>query len=189
MFDPYCQAGNNSNHQLGGVTGDASYFLMNEEKRVSHELPTNALTPVLSKARHLTKASIDKTEWERQKKSGERIWLFNPQKNLVKNSNIRRYLRLKLDKGGCNREAYKVSNRDPWYQTPLPTKVDAFLSSMSQQGPWLCINEMKTLNATNTLYVVTFSDREKSVWYMWALTLFTSSVQRQIRRSIYRWFN
>jgi len=41
---------------------------------------------------------------------------------------------------------------------------------------------MKNLSATNTLYVVKFNDREESTWYMWALSLFTSTVQRQIRR-------
>lgn len=168
--------------RLGGVTGDASYFLMNEEKRLRHKLPSEAFIPVLSKARHLTKATISKATWEKLRDSGERVWLFRPHENLRDESDVRRYLRLKSEKGGCNRDAYKISNREPWYQTPLPSKVDAFLSGMSQHGPWLCINGMKSLNATNTLYTVSFNCRDKSEWYRWALAFFTTTVQRQIRR-------
>jgi hypothetical protein len=53
---------------------------------------------------------------------------------------------------------------------------------MSQHGPWLSINEMDGLNATNTLYVVTFRSRNREAWYMWALALLSSTAQRQIRR-------
>ncbi len=38
---------------IGAVTGDASYFLMNEERRKALDLPTSSLRPVLSRAKHL----------------------------------------------------------------------------------------------------------------------------------------
>ena len=41
---------------------------------------------------------------------------------------------------------------------------------------------MDGLNATNTLYVVTFRNRNRETWYMWALVLLSSTAQRQIRR-------
>jgi hypothetical protein len=41
---------------------------------------------------------------------------------------------------------------------------------------------MDGLNATNTLYVVTFRTEDQQTWYMWALALLTSTAQRQIRR-------
>ncbi|MGH7888656.1 MAG: hypothetical protein ACREPG_12370, partial [Candidatus Binatia bacterium] len=44
------------------------------------------------------------------------------------------------------------------------------------------INEMDGLNATNTLYVVTFRNKNRVTWYMWALALLSSIAQRQIRR-------
>src|SRR6266542_6373358 len=64
----------------------------------------------------------------------------------------------------------------------MPESADAFLSGMSQYGPWMCINEMHGLNATNTLYIVTFRSRVRELWYMWALALLSSIAQRQIRR-------
>jgi len=167
---------------LGGVTGDARFFLMNEIKRASLELPAAALTPVVSKAKHLRSARLTEEGWDDLRASGERIWLFNPTVVLAKDPDVRHYLELEPTQGGCNRQAYKVTIRDPWYRTPMPPVPDAFLSGMSQHGPWLCINETPRVNATNTLYVVHFSTRHRGDWYMWALALLSSEARRQIRR-------
>lgn len=121
-------------------------------------------------------------DWDDLRAAGERIWLFNPSEAMVKHPNVQDYLQLERTKGGCNREAYKVSIRKPWYRTPMPSVPDAFLSGMSQHAPWLCINETQKLNATNTLYVVRFTSRERRDWYKWALALLTSEARRQIRR-------
>ena len=168
--------------RLGGVTGDASFFLMDDEKRKSLQLPMRSLAPVVSKAKHLGSALLTEDVWCQLKSSGQRVWLFNPSVELSKNPRVKRYLELEPEQGGCNRKAYKVSIRDPWYQTPMPPVPDAFLSGMSQHGPWLCVNETKDVNATNTLYVVRFSSRNPKDWYMWALALLTSEARRQIRR-------
>jgi hypothetical protein len=168
--------------RLGGVTGDARFFLMNDPKRALLGLPVKALTPVVSKARHLRSALLTQSDWHDLKAAGERIWLFNPSEALEKHPRVRRYLTLEPTEGGCDREAFKVSIRDPWYRTPMPSVPDAFLSGMSQQGPWLCINETHRVNATNTLYVVRFSSRNRGDWYMWALALLSSEARRQIRR-------
>lgn len=168
--------------RLGGVTGDASYFLMNEEKRLALELPKSALIPVVSKAKHLQHPSLSQKEWNNLKASGQRIWLFNPPARATKHPKVKHYLELADNAGGCNRNAYKVTIREPWYNTPMPKAPDAFLSGMNQDGPWLSINEMDGLNATNTLYVVTFRSRNRKAWYRWALALLSSTAQRQIRR-------
>src|SRR5439155_8979632 len=64
----------------------------------------------------------------------------------------------------------------------MPSVPDAFLSGMSQFGPWLCINETQRVNATNTLYIVRFSSRNRADWYMWALAFLSSEARHQIRR-------
>jgi hypothetical protein len=155
---------------------------MNDKKRISVGLPTRALTPVVSKARHLRSALLTQNDWDDLKASGERVWLFNPTIALAKYPHVSRYLKLEPTEGGCNRQAYKVLIRDPWYRTPMPSLPDAFLSGMSRHGPWLCINETQGVNATNTLYVVRFLTRDQKEWYMWALALLSSEARRQIRR-------
>lgn len=168
--------------RLGGVTGHAAYFLMNEERRQELGLPSSAMTKVVSRAKHLRFGKIDRSEWNKLKNVGERVWLFNPNKSALNDPSVKRYLDLKAEDGGCNIGAYKVSIRDPWYQTPLPERSDAFMSGMSQVGPRLTINEMKGLSATNTLYVISFEDRNPKVWYKWALAMLTSHAQKQISR-------
>ena len=168
---------------LGGVTGDAKYFLLSEERRRLLKLPIKSVVPVVSRARHLRKAFIDPAEWNVLLKSRERVWLFKPPQSLVRETAVLAYLRLERRAGGCERGAYKVRNRDPWYDTPLPHSPHAFLSGMDESGPWMCINEMPTLNATNTLYVVRFREEIKeNARYAWALALISSAVQRQCRR-------
>jgi hypothetical protein len=165
---------------LGGVTGDASFFLMDEETRKGLRLPTSAFTPVISKARHLRFPYLEREQWNELKNADERVWLFNPTPLLVRqDSRVKNYLYPR--EGGCNREAYKVASRKPWYRTPLLTRADAFLSGMSQYGPWLCVNEFPKLRATNTLYVLSFLGQYGEERYMWALALLTSIAQRQIR--------
>jgi adenine-specific DNA-methyltransferase len=166
--------------RLGGVTGDASFFLMDERKRKHLRLPTSAFTPVVSKARHLRFASLEQENWNQLKEQEERVWLFNPTPSLTRRVwRVKNYLYPK--EGGCNRDAYKVAGRDPWYRTPLLSRADAFISGMSQYGPWLCVNEFPKVRATNTLYVLSFSEQYRSERYMWALALLTSIAQRQIR--------
>lgn len=168
--------------RVGGVTGHAAYFLMNEGRREALLLPEAALTPVVSKAKHLRSACLKLADWNDLKSSGERVWLFNPTPDMAKHPRVKDYLYLDADAGGCNRQAYKVSIRAPWYCTTLPERPDAFLSGMSSEGPWLCINDTRKLNATNTLYVLTFRSRDRQTWYGWALALLSWSAQKQIRR-------
>jgi hypothetical protein len=166
--------------RLGGVTGDASFFLMDEEKRQRLKLPTSAFTPVVSKARHVRFANLQREVWNELKDADERVWLFNPTPLLIReNWRVKNYLYPK-DADGCNRSAYKIVDRKPWYQTPLLSRADAFISGMSQH-PWLCINEFSRLRATNTLYVLRFGAQYREERYMWALALLTSVAQRQIR--------
>jgi hypothetical protein len=172
-----------ANIHLGGVTGDAKYFLLSDDQRRTLGLPINSVIPIVSRARQLRKGFIDEAEWKALLNSGERVWLFNPPQSLLHDAAVSEYLNLGLRDGGCDRQAYKIRNRDPWYRTPLPPSPHAFLSGMDDRGPWMCFNEMPRLNATNTLYVVRFRDEvEENMRFGWALALLASPVQRQCRR-------
>lgn len=142
--------------RLGGVTGDVGFFLLTEQDRVSRGLPVRSLRPVISKARHLVSSEISKKEWSRLRNAGERVWLFSPGGRALNHPAVRAYLSLPPSKGGCRKRRFKVQNRKPWFRTPLPGKCDGFLSGMSPSGPWICLQAMSRLSATNTLYVVRF---------------------------------
>lgn len=166
--------------RIGAVTGDSKYFLLSERERVNNELPVSSLTPVLTRARHLTSAFMDRSAWERLRDGGERVWLFRPTSIAQTNAAVIRYLQQGLD-GWCNVLAHKVRSRKPWHQTPLPPRADGFISGTAGGLPFLVLKEMKGLSATNTLYVVSFSRRVKLADRAAAgILLLTSSVRRQL---------
>jgi adenine-specific DNA-methyltransferase len=174
--------------RLGGVTGDAKFFLLTESERKAAGLPSQACIPVVSRSRHVKSASIDLHAWRRLRDRDERVWLFNPTDEVIEDPAVQRRLNLDPSAGGCNRSAFKVAVRDPWYRTPMPRAPDAFISGMQSQGPWLTLNMMPNLNATNTLYVVNFadtvSDKER---FAIALGFLTTKVRKQLVRKARRY--
>jgi len=174
-----CPLGEVMTIQLGGVTGDASYFLMSEHQRRERGLPLESVRPVVSRAHHLSVAELGRPEWETLKNAGDRVWLFYPPDSLLSHPGVRAYLDLKASEGGCQRDRYKIRNRSPWYRTPLPSADDGFISGMSKHGPWISLRAMPRLTATNTLYVVRFERQiSQDMKAAWALSLLTS-VARQ----------
>jgi adenine-specific DNA-methyltransferase len=160
--------------RLGGVTGDASYFVLSDEQRVQHDLPCSVCRPIISRARHLTSGAITTDYWRQLRDDGERVWLFDPRPSQTNIEAVRRYLDLSPQQGGCDRTALKVRSRDPWYRTPIQRSIDGFMSGMSGWGPWLVFRKMPRLVTTNTLYVVHFrlgqTEDERAAWAMWLLT-------------------
>lgn len=139
-----------------------------------------ALRPVLTRTRQLRTACVTRAYWKKLKMSEERVWLFRPDGNDVNVPAVRRYLRLRVDKGGCNRRNFKVKNRTCWYRPQVPPEVDGFLSGTTQFGPWISLNRFSNLSVTNTLYCVTFGKRmsldERAAW---AMSMFTEEFRQQ----------
>ncbi|MGA7413204.1 MAG: N-6 DNA methylase [Bryobacteraceae bacterium] len=171
---------------IGCVTGEVSYFLLTESKRLAHDLPTRALKPVVSRARHLVASQMTKAEWDRLKRADERVWLFNPDVHAEKSRAVRAYL--KRCEMLCNLDGYKLRNRDPWYGVPGIRFGVGFMSGMTGIGPWVSLRSMRGLAATNTLYVIT----ERTPMAMderaaWALSLLSSETRRQVRAQLRRY--
>lgn len=168
--------------RIGGVTGDASYFLLTEAERVALGVPRSVVRPVLSRSRHMTAAIVTKVDWTRLKDMGERVWLFRPGDAELTHPAVHKYLEQGRT-GACNVDAFKVRGRDPWHRTPLPGRVDGFFSGMSKRLPFLVLREMAELTATNTLYVVRFKKvRDASERAGLGIALLTSKVRRELAR-------
>lgn len=171
--------------QLGGVTGDAGYFILTEDRRKQLRLPESCLTRVVSRSRDIRSAAITEAGWSELRRKGRRVWLFRPTHAQSSDKAIASYLKLDAESGGCHRERFKIKNRTPWYRTPLPKRPDAFISGMNQAGVWMCMNEFPELNATNTLYVASFRRRlTRAERYAWALSLLSSSAAVQLRACV-----
>jgi adenine-specific DNA-methyltransferase len=167
--------------RIGCVTGDVKYFLLRETDRTRLGLPVGALLPVITRSRHLRTEMLNRAYWTRLRNANERIWLFRPNERYAQFQYVRKYLRLRRTKGGCNRRNLKVRARRVWFRPVLPGKPDGFLSGTAQSGPWVCLNQFPRLSATNTLYCVTFrkqlSLNDKAAW---ALATLTSKFRKQV---------
>lgn len=161
--------------RIGAVTGDAKYFLFDEKRRQDSGMPLECFKPILTRAKHLNAPQVTRAYWESLRDKGERVWLFSPTPQSLCDHAVRAYLDLPPDKGGCNRDAYKVKNRKSWHSVGLPGEAHGFLSGMSVSGPFICMNAMPDLTASNTLYVVEFHrDIIEAERYAWALSLLSS---------------
>jgi hypothetical protein len=172
--------------RLGGVTGDNRYFLLTESERIALKLPKHCLRPTLSRACHLLWGQVTSDRWLSLCQANQKVWLFRPPPARTGHPAVAAYLELDYLAGGCNKQAYKIKNRNPWHKTPLPKRVDAFVSGMSRTGPWLCLKSMPELTATNTLYVARFRSQlpadEKAAW---GLSLLTSKARSSLYGRVY----
>jgi len=172
--------------RLGGVTGDAGFFLLTESKRKKLGISRRACRPVLSKAKHLRSPVVDVKIWKELLDSNERVWLLDPQTRDLKERSVVRYLQTPLGEGGCNRDAGWISRRIPWYRVDMPDPIDGFMSGTASIGPWICLRSMRRLGATNTLYTVRFVDRNltQDQRASWCISLLTSQVRRQLAKRV-----
>lgn len=167
--------------RIGCVTGDAKFFLLRESDRIRLKLPTEALSPVLSRARHLTAAYMNAKEWQCLLDADCRVWLFNPGGKALRRKVVQAYL--EHGEEACDLGAYKLRNRDPWYRiADIRRGVTGFISGMTTAGPWICFRSKHQLIATNTLYALTaktkMSSEERAAW---ALSLLSTSPRRQFQ--------
>lgn len=165
--------------KIGCVTGDANYFLLRESDRVRLNLPIESVRPIVSKARHLNTAYLTSAEWHRLLKSDERVWLFYPERGVLRRKAVQVYLELGRHK--CDLNGYKLRNREPWYRVhDVKLGASGFLSGMTKLGPWICFRSKSDLIASNTLYTVT--KKTKMKWEeeaAWALSLLCTAARRQ----------
>lgn len=171
---------------IGCVTGNVNYFLLTESQRLEHGLPTSALRPVVSKARHLVASQMTKVMWDRLRRADERVWLFSPDVHAQRCRSVRTYL--SHGERVCNLDGYKLRNRNHWYEVPGIRFGVGFMSGMTSAGPWLSLRSMRSLAATNTLYIVTANEAmaidEQAAW---ALSLLSSETRRQVRATLRRY--
>lgn len=167
--------------RIGAVCGDSRYFVLSEDQRVTLRLPKSCVRPLLSKAMHASSAEVTRTTWETLLQSGERVWLFCPTAGMGSNGPVRSYLLRTEEEGGCRRNAYKVRCRSPWYRVALPPRADGFLSGMSARRPHIAWNQMRSLTATNTLYLVQCRNATvRKDRFAWGLAMLTTPVRNQL---------
>jgi adenine-specific DNA-methyltransferase len=145
--------------EIGVVTGANDVFLLDREAARTSKIPSSALTPIVSRARHAKGLSFSRKDVRELSQLGEKTLLFLPKGNLGKpGSPLRRYL-LKIKKDQRESVVW-FSKRSPWWRVQVGRECDAVFSYMNHLGPHLTIVDAG-VTCTNTLHRVRFKSREE----------------------------
>jgi adenine-specific DNA-methyltransferase len=142
--------------RIGVVTGDAGYFLLRPSQMRRLGLPESSVVPVVSHSKQLRAARITPTQWQRLYDQDERVLMFRPLESILDHPAVRAYLESGRQRGVGDR--LHPRNRADW-RRPQPIPADGFVSGMASVGPWIALNSVSDLTATNTLYCVRFKQR------------------------------
>lgn len=147
---------------IGAVTGFNKVFLLSEKECIAAGIDTRDLTPIASRARHVTGLRISNTELMVFAAQGEKTWLLTPPDISKVRAAIRRRLAtIPIDK---RREAVWLNKRSPWWKVDIGPGCDAIFTYMNDRGPRLVIADDR-VHCTNTLHQLRFgpavSDRDR----------------------------
>jgi adenine-specific DNA-methyltransferase len=142
---------------IGAVTGDNSYFLLDEACAAA--LPKGLVKPAVSKAKHVQGIRFGDADFERLRREQQPMWMFvassDCDEELLEEAEayLRKGRRLKVH------TRYKCKVRKPWYAVPIPGRrpPDLFLTYFSNEHPRLVLNEVGAIT-TNTLHGVHLRD-------------------------------
>jgi adenine-specific DNA-methyltransferase len=140
--------------RIGLVTGDTSFFLLNESEAAHAQLEESGLVPALRRLRDCPGLFLDIDRFQAIRASGKRCLLISPDNDKLSMA-FQTYLNSYSKK---KREAnVTFAKRKPWFRISVGRVPDAFFSCVMQSGPSLVLNSSRC-TSTNTLHHVTFKD-------------------------------
>ena len=141
--------------RIGIVTGANPFFVIDQATATRHELPLDALRPILAKFAMAPGTVLRDTDLGTARRDGRKLLLVNtdhPDYEIA-GSALRRYLSLFPED---ERKANKTFRKRKMWHRPDDGRVpDAFFPYMYQHGPRIILNEAKT-TSTNTIHRVHF---------------------------------
>ena len=142
---------------IGVVTGDNGFFLLNKQDLAQFPVEPQFLKPCISKASYIKGIKFTKEDHRALYESGEKCYLLstNLDEQLLREYKVWNYLQRGANSAVMKR--YKVRTRHPWYSVPSVYASDAFLSYMSHEVPKLALNEANAVS-TNTIHRVMLSE-------------------------------
>lgn len=148
--------------QIGIVTGNAAFFLLNKTQATMHGLLDRNLSYVIGKSAIVPGLTIAKSDLRKAYEAGLKVKIFSPQNPPTPDAV--EYIR-QVPKHSI--ESNLTFNKRPiWYQPLDKKKSEAFFAGMSHLGPRLVLNSSGA-TCTNSLYRVSFksniSKRTKQV--------------------------
>jgi len=139
--------------RIGLVTGANRFFVLNTEQAEAEKIPTEALSPIISKFSDSLGLRLTKQDLNGMKRSGKRCLMIDPSQVKRISGNLKKY----LDKFPVDQRERNVTfkKRQFWHSANDFLVPDAFLSYMHKSGPGILINTAG-LSCTNTIHRVFF---------------------------------
>lgn len=141
---------------LGNVTGNNGYFALTAEQVGKLKLGARDLLKISPPgSRHLKGLTFTEKAWKEMASRGGRCYMFAPQSE-EPSAAARAYIRDGEKKKV--QQAYKCSNRTPWWRVPQVAKPDILFSYMNHDHPRLITNDAG-ISILNSLYGIKLKDQ------------------------------
>lgn len=138
---------------VGLVTGENNFFLLNEEEVNKMKLNGN-VDKIVGRAEQLPGVILNEDKFDKLVKKGKKVFLFSPKDGEL-DINSREYVsygeQQNVNKG------YKCRIRKQWYMVPKTWGADAFILRQVHKYPKMIYNSNNVLN-TDTIHKVRFKE-------------------------------
>ena len=134
---------------VGIVTGQNEFFVVNKQTVESFELESNSLTDIISRAEQLKGIELNESRLQELYKDNKKVKMFIPKKLL--SNNEKNYILFGESNG--YHLGYKTRIRKEWYRVPLTWFPEAFFLRQVHEYPKIVVNNTKAVN-TDTLHKV-----------------------------------
>jgi type II restriction enzyme and methylase len=134
---------------VGIVTGQNEFFVVNKQTVESFGLESNSLTDIISRAEQLKGIELNESRLQELYKDNKKVKMFIPKKLL--SNNEKNYILFGESNG--YHLGYKTRIRKEWYRVPLTWFPEAFFLRQVHEYPKIVVNNTKAVN-TDTLHKV-----------------------------------
>ena len=143
---------------VGIVSGENDFFLLNEDTRVEYSLSEEHLTPIVGRADQLRGISFSNEDFRQLIACGRKMYLFSPADDEygALSKSEQNYIDYGV-KQGYN-SGYKCRIRKKWYVVPRTWKADAFMLRQVNKYPRIVFNNTDAQN-TDTLHKIRFREQ------------------------------
>jgi adenine-specific DNA-methyltransferase len=160
---------------IGVVTGDNKFFILDRSKASELGISDSALTPVVPRAALAPGISLLTDEFEPLHRTQTPCLLLSPDNIAERHTGLRRYL------ATMNRTKRKtgvwLNKRTRWYCPDIGSFPDAVLTYMNHQAPRLILLGEQKITCTNTLHRVWLPHHDTAGRQLVALSLLSSFSQ------------
>lgn len=115
---------------LGAVTGNNSFFCLNDELVARFQLGRGDIRPILPPGgRYLKGLTFSSTAWDAHRKENKRVFLFRPGES--PSAAAANYIAWGEEHGVD--KAYKCKVRSPWWRVPVTSRPDFVITYMNDE--------------------------------------------------------